>query len=93
MRLKKEMIDYLAEKVADRLLHDGDIILVDKSVNLKELIHKAIYEDMEREDVLNEEIHDILEEYDDEIDIHHMNYGKLFRMVKGRIVRERNIIL
>ncbi|MBF0273940.1 MAG: DUF507 family protein [Nitrospinae bacterium] len=93
MRLKKEMIEYLAEKVANTLIKDEDIILVDNTINLKDHIIKVMVNDFEDEDNLNEEVHDILEDYDDEIDIHKINYGKVFRMVKGRLIKERNIII
>ncbi len=93
MRLKNEMIDYIAGKIASTLLHDGDIVLLDESIHLKEQIAKVICENLENEDRLNEEVEEILEEYDDEIDIHHVNYNKLFGLVKNKLVKERNIII
>ena len=93
MRLKPEMIDYLSEKIAKKIEHDEDIILLDPSISLKAIINKVITTNMESEEELNQEVHTLLETYDDEIDIHDINYNKLFGLVKSRLVKERNFII
>ncbi len=45
------------------------------------------------EDLLNEEVKTLLESKTDEYERDMMDYGRVFQMVKSKLVRERGLIL
>jgi len=93
MRLRKEMIDYLATQVVNEL-EDKEII--DTSGERSEVILDVagvITRDLMVEDTLNDEVKQILEEKYAEIDSANINYHKMFQMVKMKLARERGLIL
>ena len=93
MRLRRQMIDYVAKTVADNLL-DKDLVGHEVSVDaLTEEVRRLMTEDLLVEDRLNEEVKEILRAHTDEIDRDNVDYSRLFTMVKRQLVRERGLIL
>ena len=93
MRLRKEMIERVSEKVVDRLVRRD---LVTEDADLEELRHRVariIESDLSVEDRLNEEVKDLLRDYQDEMDKSNVDYSRLFTMVKTKLARERNLVL
>jgi len=93
MKLRKEMIDYLATQVV-RELEEKDIIDTggERSGVILD-VAGVITRDLQVEDVLNDEVKKILEEKYAEIDSANINYHKMFQMVKMKLARERGLIL
>ena len=57
-------------------------------------IHKyASQADLMVEDMLNEEVKTLLESKTQEYERDMMDYGRVFQMVKSKLVRERGLIL
>lgn len=93
MRVKKQMIEHIAHKLANSLL-DGEWILYDG--DRKELSHvlkDVILEDLSVEDRLNEEVKEIIRTHDDLLCKAETDYGRIFQMVKSKLVKERSLIL
>ena len=93
MRLRKEMIERVSEKVVDRLVRRE---LVTDDADLEELRHRVarvIEADLSVEDRLNEEVKELLRDYQDEMDKSNVDYSRLFTMVKTKLARERNLVL
>ena len=93
MRLRKEMIERISDKTVMRLL-DKDLISPDLKIDiLKTRMSNVIEEDLLVEDRLNEEVKEILYDFQNEMDEGKVDYSRMFSMVKSRIARERNLIL
>ena len=93
MRLRKKMIDYVAQTVADNLL-EKELVTLDVSADtLMTEIRRLITEDLLVEDRLNEEVKEILRAHTDEIDRGDIDYSRMFAMVKRQLVKERGLIL
>lgn len=60
---------------------------------ITQIIIKLLYDDLIKEDKLNEEVREIMLQYRDEIDQENIRYGDLFKMIKKRLANERGIIL
>lgn len=60
---------------------------------IMQIIIKLIFDDLIKEDKLNEEVRQIMLEYRDEIDQKNIRYGDLFKMIKKKLANERGIVL
>ncbi len=93
MRLRKEMIRRISDKVVDRLLRRDTIEIGMSEEALRTRIAGIIEEDLLIEDRLNEEVKDILRDHQDEMDKDNVDYSRMFTMVKTKLARERNLVL
>lgn len=93
MRLRKEMIERISDKIIMRLL-GKDLISPDLKIDVvRTRISNVIEEDLLVEDRLNNEVKEILYDFQNEMDEGNVDYSRMFSMVKLRIARERNLIL
>lgn len=93
MRLKREMISYLATKIVRDLTDKGLLDCGEETENVVESIGAIIYGDLHVEDDLNDEVKVLLEKMSEELDKSQIDYRKMFQMVKMKLARERGIIL
>jgi hypothetical protein len=56
-------------------------------------LDRAITDELMVEDRLNAEIRDLMKQYESEIERGHVDYQKMFTMIKSKLVRERGLIL
>ena len=93
MRLRKELIEKMSQRIVKTLL-DGDyIIWEDRPDQLESIVNQVITDDLMIEDRLNDEVKTLLEARTDEYQREMMDYGRVFQMVKQKLVRERGLIL
>jgi hypothetical protein len=93
MKLRKEMIDYLAKRIVTDLV-DREILEVEEDQSgVIESIANIISDDLRVEDDLNDEVKLMLEAMEDDLDRSNVDYRKMFQMVKSKIARERGLIL
>ena len=93
MRVQKEFIEAISKKVV-RSLIDKDLIIWEETTDkLETIISGIITEDLIVEDLLNEEVKTLLESKTEEYERSMMDYGRVFQMVKSKLVRERGLIL
>lgn len=93
MRVQKEFIETLSKKIV-RSLIDKDLIIWEETTDkLETIISGVITEDLMVEDLLNEEVKTLLESKTEEYERNMMDYGRVFQMVKSKLVRERGLIL
>ena len=93
MRLSKERIRHLSESIAVRLQQEGQVALVGDHKAFVEQIDHAILDELSVEDRLNAEVRQLLNVYEQDIERGHMDYQRMFTLVKSKLVRERGIIL
>ena len=93
MRITKEFVETLSKKVV-RSLKDKDLIIWEETIEkLETVVAGIIIEDLMVEDRLNEEVKTLLESKTEEYERSMMDYGRVFQMVKSKLVRERGLIL
>jgi hypothetical protein len=93
MRLKKEMIQHIAQVMAKRLTERGFITFDGQLRDLEVLFASVITEDLMVEDRLNEEVREILARHQEEIDRGNIDYHKMFQMIKRKLAQERGLVL
>jgi hypothetical protein len=92
MKLRKQQIEVIAARIIDDLIKRESIKAenVDKA---KASVKKVIIDDFMVEDKLNDEVRELLEKISSEMRQGSVEYHKMFRLVKEKLVRERNLIL
>ena len=93
MRIPKGWVPGISKKILNDLLKNELVRLRDPKEQVMALIEKLMLEELMVEDRLNDEIRDMLKQYDAEIEKGQLDYRKLFDMTKQKILRERNIII
>jgi len=93
MRVQKEFIETISKKIVRSLLDKDLIIWEEPTDKLETIISEIITEDLMVEDLLNEEVKTLLESKTEEYERSMMDYGRVFQMVKSKLVRERGLIL
>ena len=93
MRITKEFVETLSKRVV-RSLTDKDLIIWEETIDkLENIVAGIIIKDLMVEDHLNEEVKTLLESKTEEYERSMMDYGRVFQMVKSKLVRERGLIL
>jgi hypothetical protein len=93
MRLRREMIQYLAHAMTRDLIDKGFIQSLGERAKVEELLREAITEELQIEDRLNDEVKDLLRAFSNEFSRGEADYHKMFMMVKRKLVQERGLIL
>lgn len=92
MRLNKQQIEHMAFSVVNGLMKE-DLIITDDKEKMVTEIHEIITKELEREDLLDEQVKDILKEKLNEIRNANIDYYEMFKMVKAKLAEKENIIL
>lgn len=92
MRLNKNQIEHLAFTIVRNLVNEGKIIADDKS-SLVEDINNLITEEFMNEDKLDQEVREILNKHMEKIRKENIEYQTMFKMIKTKLAREKDIVL
>ena len=93
MRITKEFIDTISKRIVRSLIEKDMIIWEETPDKLESIIVAIVTEYLMVEDLLNEEVKTLLESKTEEYERSMMDYGRVFQMVKSKLVRERGLIL
>jgi len=93
MRLSQTKLDSLSGQIAAMLLESADVVVTSDANRLQALVHQALEEELLVEDRLEDEVRELLKQYDREIRQGRMSYNTLFTRIKAKLVRERELIL
>lgn len=93
MKLKKEMIEYIANSITDDLLKKGLIEIDYPREKVVNLFNRIITDELTLEDKLNDEVKELLKIHETELDKENIDYRRMFQMVKQKLARERGMIL
>lgn len=85
----KNVSAFLAKILTDKSLVSGSI----KTEDLQSDIYGVIYDDMQAEERLIEEVKTIMERYENELKNGKLDYNKLFNMIKQQLIKERKLVL
>jgi hypothetical protein len=92
MLFSKEYVGYLARQVTQKLIA-GEFIETKNSAAVSEALNKALLEELQLEDRINDEVRLILEQYDDELRRSGASYQEMFKKVKNELVRKYKAVL
>ena len=91
MRVPKRMAEDMAAQIVQDLVARGFIDHPNKE-RLLQLVNQVILEELMVEDKIEEEVRQILSEHVDEIERANVQYHEMFKKVKAKLQRERNLI-
>lgn len=93
MKLTEEQIESIITKVINNLKEKNLIIYkADEKVVFNRMI-EAFEADLKAEDRLDQEVKDMINAHSEEMDEDRVDYRKMFNMIKGRLIRERDLII
>jgi len=92
MRLNKNQIEHMAFVIVRNLTKEGKVILEDRN-KIVDQITALITEEFQKEDQLDQEVREILSKHMEKIRKENIEYQTMFRMIKTKLAKERNIVL
>ncbi|MFZ2053296.1 MAG: DUF507 family protein [Candidatus Aminicenantales bacterium] len=92
MRLNKNQIDHMAFIIIRNLNKEGKVILEDRNRIVEDII-SLITVEFQKEDQLDQEVREILSQHMEKIRRENIEYQTMFRMIKTKLARERNLVL
>jgi hypothetical protein len=93
MKLSPEKIDQLSAMIVDALAEVDGILFQSNDSQLRIAVNTIITDELMVEELLDAEVHKMLQAYKYEITMGRMNYDELFRKMRQRLITERQIIL
>jgi len=91
MRIPKKMVEDMAAQIVQELFAK-DMIDHPERGKLYDLVHQCIIDELTIEDKIDEEVRQILTDHADELQRANVQYHEMFRRVKAKLQRERNLI-
>ena len=91
MRVPRKMAEDIASQIVSDLI-SRDFIAHPERERLLQLVLGVILEELMVEDKIDEEVRQILSEHTDEIQAANVQYHEMFKRVKAKLQRERNLI-
>jgi hypothetical protein len=92
MRLNKNQIEHMAFIIIRNLLKEEKIISDNKN-KLNDSLMNLITDEFQKEDHLDQEVREILSKHMEKIRSENIEYQTMFRMIKTKLAKERNIVL
>ena len=92
MRLNKQQIEHLAFRIIKGLLTEKLIVVENREKTVAD-VQNIIAQELEKEDILDEKVKEILKEKLNEIRNGNIDYYEMFRMVKSKLAEQENIVL
>jgi hypothetical protein len=92
MRLNRNQIEHLAFIIVRNLQKDKKVLIEEKTRLLDETI-SLITDEFHKEDKLDQEVREILNSHMEKIRKENIEYQTMFRMIKTKLAKERNIVL
>ena len=92
MKLRYEQIEIIANRVVRGLAKRG-MFEVEELDELEKVVANVIAMDLRVEDDLNEEVRELMRAHMDQIRSADVEYHEMFKVIKSKLAKERNIIL
>jgi len=93
MRLNRHQIKWLSEDIVAGLVKVGMLDLLVPHGEAVALTEAAVTRELMVEDRLDDEVKDILAQYQREIDQGRVDYNTMFDMIKKKLIKERGVII
>jgi hypothetical protein len=94
MLLNRDYVTHMASEVVKKLMEDNQVEIKEKDHHaVIARVRLRVMEEITIEDKVNEEVRNILTQYQDEMRRTGVSYQEMFKKVKGQIARDRKLIL
>ena len=94
MLLNRDYVGHLASEVIKKLVANQLVEIKEKDVEpVVARVRLRVMEELTVEDRVNEQVRNILIQYQDEMRRTGVSYQEMFKKVKGQIAREQKLIL
>jgi len=94
MLLNRDFVGHMASEVVKKLMEGELVEIKEKDVDpVIARIRLRMMEEITVEDKVNEEVRNILTQYQDEMRRTGVSYQEMFKKVKGQLARDRKLIL
>ncbi len=94
MLLNRDYVGYMASEVIKKLIEDNQVEVKEKDLDpVIARVRLRMMEEITIEDKINEEVRNILTQYQDEMRRTGVSYQDMFKKVKGQLARDRKLIL
>ena len=90
MLLQKEFVAYLAGHVVTGV--SAGLVEITNPASAKETVNQVILEELSVEDQLNDEVREILAQYNEYMRREQVSFSDMFRKVKNQLIAERKIV-
>lgn len=90
MLLPRDFVAYLSRQIVRRLT--PATIETHTPERVIELVNNVIFDELEAEDKLNDEVREILEQYSDYMRREGVSYQEMFRKAKNTLIQQRKIV-
>lgn len=90
--MNRNQIEHLAFVILRNLTKEGKILVEDRNRLLDE-ITGLLTDEFMKEDKLDQEVREILGKHMEKIRRENIEYQTMFRMIKTKLAKERNIVL
>ncbi|HEX4277884.1 MAG TPA: DUF507 family protein [Bryobacteraceae bacterium] len=90
MLLPREFVAYLSRQIVRRL--NPGTIETHTPEKVIEIVNTLIYDELDAEDKLNDEVREILEQYSDYMRREGVSYQEMFRKAKNTLIQQRKIV-
>ena len=92
MPLRKEYVRLLSTKIVEDLVKQ-EMIEVPEDLDLAEQLFQVMDAEINLEDKINEEVRQVLNQYQDQMRQSGASYQEMFKLIKNKLVRERKLVL
>jgi hypothetical protein len=92
MRLTRDQVEAISQRIVRGLVKD-EVISAEHPEAVIDLLAQVFLTDLGAEDRLNDEVHELLKNYSEEISRGMVNYQELFRKVKSKLARDRKLVI
>ena len=93
MRLSKEQVEKISRIILDNLKAKGLIIFKSPEDAVLNRVIEIFSDDLKAEDGLDREVEEMLKGHAKEIEAGRMDYRKMFSLTKGKLAKERSIVI
>jgi len=93
MKLSPAKVEELAENLLDVLAEIEGVLFQGNDTQLKQAMNEIITNELMVEELLDAEIHQMLQQHKYEITMGRLSYDDLFRKTKNRLVSQRKLVL
>ena len=93
VKLSPDKIEQLSAALIDQLAEIDGVLFKGDDSQLRLAAQQIISDELMVEELLDAEIHKMLQAYKYEITMGRMNYDELFKKTKQRLIRERKLTL
>ncbi len=92
MKLRAARIAYISNEIL-KILESEEFIEINNSEKALGFVQKLFTDDLLVEEQLEEEVRELLERYSETMNQDRIEYHEMFKMVKTKLAKERNLIL